>query len=332
MNLYNRKSLITAAPEGKPAKSHNSSITQWLYFIVVILLVGYLVYLLIKPYFLLDTTGLVDIEAREVLAERDGVLQQLYVSNAQDFKKGEILAIFAPEKRCSTEPDSLLEKLSFDIQVLNNEVEALQQEKARLSAMSSAVPGIQRALEINASLFKQQQKELQDQQIALSKLNIDIEREQEKLVILTRRYNNLMTAKQAQPAAEACVEKPVFAAEDGQVTDIRVLSQAFVAKGQPIIKYTPFNAQVRVVFLADKALYRSFAQHTQFVVTFPDGTESLGRVERIESVASKVGGNLNDLLAQDTVSLRMILVPVDPEHTALWRTFERIPVSVRGLR
>lgn len=332
MNLYNRKSLIAAAPEGKPAKSYKSSITQWLYFIIVILLVGYLLYLLVKPYFILEATGLVDIEVREVLAERDGVIQQVHVEMAQTFGKGDLLATFSPEKRCIAEPDSTIEKLSFDMQVLGNEIEALQREKADLSALYSEPVGMQRALEVNASLFKPQQKQQQDLQNEINKLNNDIKKEQQRLSLMTSRYNSLLAAKRLHPTAEACTEKPVFASEEGQITDIPVLSDGFAAKGLPILRYIPSNAQVSVVFLADSTMYRAFTEQPELMVVFPDGIESLGRVTRIESVASNVSGNFNDLLAQQNVSLRMVLVPADPADNGLWRKYQRLPVSVRGLK
>lgn len=332
MNLYNRKSLINAAPEGKPAKSYKSIITQWLYFIVVILLVGYLLFLLVKPYFILETPGLVDIEVREVLAERDGVIQQVHVEIGQTFDKGDLLATFSPAKQCLAEPDSTLEKLSFDMQVLGNEIEALQREKADLSALYSEAVGMQRALEVNASLFKPQQKQQQDLQNEINKLDNDIKKEQQRLSLMSGRYNSLLAAKRLQPLAEACKEKLVFASEEGQIRDISVLSEGFAAKGLPILRYIPSTAQISVVFLADSTMYRAFTKQPELMVVFPDGIESLGRVARIESVASKVSGNLNDLLAQENVSLRMVLVPADPAHAPLWRTYERLPVSVRGLK
>ena len=66
MNLYNRKSLITAAPEGKPVTSYKPNVTKWVYFMLVILLAAYLIYLLIKPYYLVEAQGLVDVEVRDV--------------------------------------------------------------------------------------------------------------------------------------------------------------------------------------------------------------------------------------------------------------------------
>ena len=330
MNLYNRKSLINAAPEGKPVTSYKPNVTKWVYFMLVILLAAYLIYLLIKPYYIVESQGLVDVEARDVLAERDGLMLQVAVKNGQVFKKGDLLASFAAEKRCAAEPDVVLEKLTFDMQVLNNDIKALQREKAVLAAMPSTPDSMLRALEVNASLFRQQQQQQQQQQHELDKLNIEIKKEQERLAIMSRRHSSLVDAKQAQPVAEACLEKHIYAGEDGQVKEVRVLSQDFAVKGRPILKYSPADAQVRVVFLADANLYRSFAQQSQLIVSFPDGLESLGRVEQIESVASQISGNLNDLLSKDKVQLRMTIVPVDPADRSQWRMYERLPVSVRG--
>lgn len=330
MNLYNRKSLITAAPEGTPVTSYKPSITKWIYFSLVILLVAYLIYLLIKPYYLIEAQGLVDVEVRDVLAERDSLMVQLAVKPGQTFKKGELLASFAAEKRCTAEPDPVLEKLSFDMQLVNNDIQALQREKAALAAMPATTDSMQRALEVNASLFRQQQQQQQKQQQELDKLNLEINKEQQRLAIMTGRHSRLAEAKRQQPVDEACLEKHIYAGEDGQVKEVKVLAQDFAVKGRPILKYSPAEAQVRVVFLADANLYRSFAQQSQLVVSFPDGSESFGRVEQIESVASQISGNLNDLLAKDKVQLRMTLVPVNPADRSLWRMYERLPVAVRG--
>lgn len=331
MNLYNRKSLITAAPEGKPVPSYKPNVTKWVYFMLVILLAAYLIYLLIKPYYLVEAQGLVDVEVRDVLAERDGMMLQVAVKDGQAFKKGDLLASFAAEKRCTAEPDPVLEKLSFDMQLVNNDIQALQREKAALAAITATTTdSMLRALEVNASLFRQQQQQQQKQQQELDKLNLDIKKEQARLAIMSGRHSSLVEAQRARPVAEACLEKHIYAAEDGQVREIKVLSQDFTVKGRSILKYSPADAQVRVVFLADANLYRSFAQQSQLTVSFPDGSKSLGRVEQIESVASQISGNLNDLLSKDKVQLRMTLVPVNPADRTLWRMYERLPVSVRG--
>ncbi|MBZ9613244.1 hypothetical protein [Rheinheimera maricola] len=332
MKLYNRKSLISAAPEGQPSPSSKSSITQWIYFILVALMVGYLVYLLLKPYYMIEAQGLVDVEVKEIVAERSGVLQDVFVGLNQPFKKGELLARIAAEKQCLPEDNAQADKLGYDMDVLATDIKALQQELNYVAAIQQPSTGMLRALEVNASLFQAQQKEQQSVQQAQQKLKLDIQRAKDKLAIMAARRQSLQLAFDDKPVAADCTAKDVWAFEDGTVTDMRVTSQTYAEKGRPILKYLSADAKARVVFLADANLYRSFAKQPQLVVTFPDGAESLARIAQIESIASQVSGNLNDLLGLDKVSLRMVLVPMDPADNALWRTFERLPVSVRGVR
>lgn len=332
MKLYNRKSIISAAPEGQPSPSRRSNITQWIYFILVTALVGYLLYLLLKPYYMIEANGLVDVEVKEVIAQRSGQLQEVYVDVNQPFSKGDLLARLAAEKHCLPEQDTQLEKLSYDMDVLHSDIKALQQELHYFSTLQTAPTSMQRALEVNASLFKEQQKEQQGVQQKIQKLTIELQQARAKLALMAARRDSLQLALQSKPVAAECLAQDVFAFEDGLATSIRLMPQTYAEKGQAIIKYLPTNAKVRVVFLANANLYRSFSQQLHWVVTFPDGTESLGRIEHIQSLASQVSGNLNDLLGPDKVSLRIILMPVDPAHSALWRTYERLPVSVRGVR
>ncbi|WNO59647.1 hypothetical protein [Rheinheimera sp. MMS21-TC3] len=332
MKLYNRKTLISSAPEGRPPSSTKSSFTQWFYFLFVVFLVGYLLYLLIKPYFMIEANGLVDVEVKDIVAERSGVLSEIYVVANQPFKKGDLIAKIVPEKHCPIEDDTPLEKLGYDMEVLRNDIKALKQEHDFFTAQQVSPTNIQRALEVNASLFKTQQKEQQSVQQTLEKLNIDIQRAKAKLAIMATRRENLLLTKQSQSVSPDCVVKEVFAFEDGRVNEVRVLSQGYAEKGHPIIKFQPNDAKVSVVFLADAKLYNSFAKQPQLIVTFPNGAESFARIERIGSIASRESGNLNDLLVQNEVSLRMTLRPVNATDNELWRSHERLPVVVRGGR
>lgn len=332
MNLYNRKSFISAAPEGRPPSSRNSSVTQWIYFLIVIVLFGYLLYLLFKPYYMIEANGLVDVEVKEVIAERSGVLDEIYVAINQPFSKGDLLARIAPEKHCLAEDDTQLEKLAYDMDVLNTDIRTLQQEQGYFSALLKPATGMLRALEVNASLFKEQQKEQQSVQHTVNKLGLDIQRAKAKLAIMISRRDSLQLAQQSRPLVPDCLMKDVLAFEDGLVTDIRVLAQAYAEKGRPILNYSPTDATVRVIFLASADLYESFSKQPQLVVIFPDGIESLARIDRIESTATQNNGNLNDLLGRDKVSLKIVLVPADTADNGLWRAYERLPVSIRGVR
>lgn len=332
MNLYNRKSFISAAPEGRPPSSHNSSVTQWIYFLIVIVLFGYLLYLLFKPYYMIEANGLVDVEVREVIAGRSGVLEEIYVAANQPFSKGDLLARIAPEKYCLAEDDTQLEKLAYDMDVLNTEIRTLQQEQGYFSALLKPANGMLRALEVNTSLFKEQQKEQQSVQHTVNKLGLDIQRAKAKLAIMISRRDSLLLARQSRPLAPDCLMKDVLAFEDGLVTDIRVPAQAYAEKGRPILKYSPTDATVSVIFLASADLYESFSKQPQLVVIFPDGVESQASIDRIESTATQNNSNLNDLLGRDKVSLKIVLVPADTADNGLWRVYERLPVSVRGVR
>lgn len=332
MNLYNRKTLISVAPEGQAAPSKKASITQWIYFAIVILAVAYVIYLLLKPYFVVEANGLVDVDIKTLAAERSGRVQHWFVSADQPFKQGDLLARLAPEKHCPAADNSQLDKLGYDIDLLRNDIRALQQQKRQLAAQQAPQNAMLRALEVNASLFTEQQKAEASLQKSLQQLDADIQRQQGKLGIMLAREQQVQRAQQQQPQSPDCLAKDVIAHEDGQVAEIRVLSNGYAEKGQSLLKYTPTNAQARVLFLADAKLYDAFAEQPKWLVTFPNGIQSLASVARIESVASGGENNLDALLALQSVSLKMILVPADPAHNALWQQFDRLPVSVRGVR
>lgn len=332
MNLYNRKSIISVAPDGKPQPSGKSGITQLLYFCIVIFLVGYLLYLLFKPYFMVEANGLVYVEQRDIVAVRSGILEAIYVEVNQDVSEGTLLARLAPEKQCLPSDDTQLEKLAFDMNVLQNDILALRKERNHFASLNASSAGMQRALEINASLFKAQLKEQQDAQKRVQQIDIDIQRANGKMAIMSARRDQMLLELKAEPIAEDCVAKNIIAFEDGRIADIRAMSQTYADKGGVILKYVPSDAKAKVVLLADAKLYSSFLEQPQWVIVLPNGEESTARVDTIESVASRVSGDLNTLLSQEKISLRMVLVPDDPAHNALWRQFDRLPVSVRGVR
>lgn len=332
MKLHNRKSFISSAPEGEPQASNKTRLSQWIYILLLAGMFGYIIYIVVKPYFVISTNGIVDVENKFIFAERAGLVKEIHATSEQVFEQGSLLAVLSPERSCVETADPRLEKLVYDIDIVKTQQLSLVKEHEYLKATLPVSSAIQRALEVNASLFLEQEKVRLKQENQLNLLKYKIEQKQAQIQAMNTRQSTLKKENSEQLPEAVCLNKAVYAPSGGQVSIVNAKPATYVKKGDPIITYRDMEPLVKVVMLADIELYQDFIKQPTLTIIFPDQTESLAKIERVESVASNTSLSINEVLSEEKLSLRVILAPIDQSSLVQWRKYERMSVSVRGAR
>ncbi|WP_189377861.1 hypothetical protein [Thalassotalea profundi] len=332
MKLHNRKGFINSAPEGEAKTTNKPRFTQWIYFIFLAFMIGYIIYLIAKPYFIITTNGIVDVENKYVYADRAGLVKTINTTPEQIIQQGSLLVTLSPEKQCLNTPDTRLEKLAYDIEVAKAKRLALTKEKEYLHSTITPSETLQRALEINSSLFVQENAQKLNKEKQEKLLEYEIETNSTQISAMNARLAKLTKENnETKPNAE-CLDKSIYAPSNGQVSKIHVDNATYVKRGDILMSYRELEPVVKVVMLADNELYQDLIKQPALTVTFPDQTESLAKIQHVESTASNTSLSVNEILSNETVSLRVILVPADNHSQALWKKYERMSVSIRGVR
>lgn len=332
MKLHNRKGFINSAPEGQAKATNKPRFTQWLYFILLAFMIGYIIYLIAKPYFVIAANGIVNIENKYVYADRSGLVNNITVSPDEIFKQGARLVTLSPEIECIQSPDSRIEKLNYDIDVAKVKGLTLIKEKEYLKSTMSTPVTIQRALEINSSLFIEQDRQKLNQEKQAKILEYEIEQNVAQIEAMNNRLMNLKKERDEALPNPECLDKAIYAPNDGQVLSVNVDNATYVKKGDILVTYREMEPLVNVIMLADIELYQDLIKQPALTVIFPDQSESLAKIQRVESAANNTSLPINDILSNEKISLHVILTPVDSNSLALWRKYERMSVSVRGIR
>ena len=251
MKLHNRQGFINSAPEGQAKNTNKPRFTQWLYFILLAFMIGYIIYLIAKPYFVIATNGIVTVESKYVYADRAGLVKKVTATSEQLFKQGTPLITLSPEKQCIEAPDSRLEKLHYDIEVAKAKGVMLIKEKEYLKSILSNPVTIQRALEINSSLFIEQDTQKLNQEKQAKILEYEIEQNVAQIEAMNNRLMNLKKERDDALPNPECLDKAIYAPNDGQVLSVNVDNATYVKKGDTMITYREMEPLVNVVMLAD---------------------------------------------------------------------------------
>lgn len=329
MKLYNRKSFISNASEGKAVESNKKYITQWLYVLILFFMIGYLVYLIIKPYFYISSRGIVTIEQKEMVVPRSGTIEQMRIQAGQEIHKDSLVAIMGPQKSCLAEEDTRIEKLIYDIKVNKLRIAALIKEKNNLSNELTNQLGIIRALELNASLFKSEQKEQQNAQLDLFKLENEINKLKKQTALMNQRAAQIQALNKDRPLKNDCQSLPLYADAEGIVTEVNSFEQGYLTAGSSLIKYRPIGAKTKVIVLIEDALYQDIITKPKLTVGFPDGSVSFAKVTSVSAASDQP---ITELLRQKTNMLKVVLEPEVPADLELWNKFENMAVSIGGMK
>ncbi|WP_448556101.1 hypothetical protein [Thalassotalea montiporae] len=329
MKLYNRKSYISSAPEGQSKESTPSKVTQWVYFVILAFMACYLLYLLIKPYFIISANGIVNIERSSLMSSYTGRISKLHIKETDEITSGQLIATLAPEKACLAENNKDLTKLQDDILVLTTKREALIKERTYIKSIISPSTAFYRALEINAELFREpnQNNILREKQ--WHSLGYEIEQLGQELNIMKQRLADLKQLDSQKPQDTNCMEKFIYAHEAALIAEIAFKESDYIKKGDILLNYKHTYPSVFITLFTSIELYQDIYNQPKLTVTFPDKSESIAKVKHIDSTLSL---SPSEPTSSEDIKLKVILIPENNQDISLWVKHERMPVTVRGVR
>ncbi len=323
MKLRNRKSYITSLPEGAPPQNIRPRITQIIYYAILLLVVGYILYVIGSRFFYFKAAGFVEVEKTIISASHGGRVIKLPVSEEQKIKAKELLAVIAAVKNCAPVGNGQIVKLQYELDFNRTKLSLLKRAikdiKARLSDFN-----LRRALETGQSRESAGQKlklELLKKQNTADLLESQIILQQQQL-IKTKKY------RPAAMVSSECFNENLVSPFDGTVRSVKRNLNEFAARGVPLIILTANNAKVRIeTYLKNKEL--AYLHKGGIVdVVFADGVKSEAKITAIYSSAYDVSEREWDRPAETQV--RVHLEPLTKQDAALWRKYDRMEVTVRG--
>ena len=321
MKLRNRKSYMTSLPEGKPPENFRPRITQTIYYAILILVVGYIIYLLSSRFFYFSEPGFVEVEKTIISSSRGGKILQLPVKEGQLVKHKNLLALISASKNCSSINSSKAHKLKYELALNRSRLTLLQREITSLKNYI-ANANLQRALETG-----------QAKDSTVSKLNYDLIKKLNDAALLDSQIilqQQLKPINLASNSSLECFNESIFTPFDGYVHSVKRTTNEFTARGAPLLILISNTADVRIeVYLKNDQLpYLNIGSLVD--IRFANGIATEAKIKNIYSSAyTAPEREWHNYKPADTQVL-VHLKPVSVQDAALWKKYDRMEVSVRG--
>jgi len=326
MRLRNRQAYISTLPEGEPDKNKASQITRWLYFSVLILMVAYLVYIGFTRFTQFQGRGQVELEKTIISPERGGQIISLVVKEGQGLQRGSLMASIKASRVCRPVDKSRTDKLSFDIDLKKVEIDLLK--KRMLSEQSARSDfSLRRALELDRSRIKQDEqaaRKIADMKLKVGALMSEV----------TLQEAALNKAQPPLPVAldSGCIEQQIRAPLSGVVYSVSHKVYEFAPRGEPLVTLIAYDAAVRIEAFVENKYRRYIAVDMLVDVVFPDGLKTKGSINKIlSSSAAFPRKEVKDYESLES-SIRLHIVPVNDVDEQIWRTQDRMEVTIRGFK
>jgi len=326
MRLRNRQAYISTLPEGEPDKNKASQITRWLYFSVLILMVAYLVYIGFTRFTQFQGRGQVELEKTIISPERGGQIISLVVKEGQGLQRGSLMASIKASRVCRPVDKSRTDKLSFDIDLKKVEIDLLK--KRMLSEQSARSDfSLRRALELDRSRIKQDEqaaRKIADMKLKVGALMSEV----------TLQEAALNKAQPPLPVAfdSGCIEQQIRAPLSGIVHSVSHKIYEFAPRGEPLVTLIAYDAAVRIEAFVENKYRRYIAVDMLVDVVFPDGLKTKGSINKIlSSSAAFPRKEVKDYESLES-SIRLHIVPVNDVDEQIWRTQDRMEVTIRGFK
>ena len=321
MKLRNRKSYMTSLPEGKPPENVRPRITQMIYYTILLLVVGYIIFIFASRYFYFSESGFVEVEKTIISASRGGKVLKIKVREGENLKHKMLLAVIAATKNCNTTVNAKANKLKYDIALNRSKLSLLKREindiKNRLSNFS-----LQRALETGQSTNS-----------ISSKLNYDLIKKQNEVALLD---SQIILQQQMSPSSLAehssleCYNESIIAPFNGHVHSIKRKPNEFTSRGAPLLILIANNAKVRIeAYLNNDQLPYLHAGDLVDII-FSDGSETEAKINKIYSSAYQAPEREWSHYKPLDAQVRVHLVPLNKQDAILWKQHDRMEVSIRG--
>lgn len=326
MKLRNRKGLVNHLPEGQAPVRRAPQLTRWLYFGLLFFVLGYLGYLVAQYLLYVEVRGQVEVDKTQVSPTRGGQLRDMVITEGVTVQAGQQLAAVDPDARCApTEPDPRLAKLDYDIRLLDGRLNLQRQQLQQLRAERRRYD-LRRALEMDGSRYR----DLAGLERELDKLRLDIRLGDEELHL--KRDTRAQLAAEPPPPRVECEPEILVAPFAARVITVHRRNHEYAGRGQPVLTLEALDAPVQIEAYADSRQYARWQAGDHVRVLFPDGSNSKGIIDAVQSAAYNTPARQWDDYVPVEARLRIHLRPADKGASRYWRTFDRMDVTVRMIR
>jgi len=337
VKISNNKSYINHGPEGVPERNVRSKWTQWLYFLFLLAIIGYIIYSVVRPYYVVEITGSIHVEQLTLSSPINATLTTVEFNSGDSIKSDDVLMTLTPTAVCNSEfertkqeQDKLEKqrKLKYEQQINRAKRGRLQ---ARLAALKDSQGSpIARALEVNAALFNEDdQKKIERER---AELEIEIDYLARLIGLGQQQINAIANEPIVIEETNDCDIQQVTSAKPGQISYIFKDRGEYISRGDDLLNITPSDAMVAIVLDLDSELINSFfksATTREYTVLLPDGSESLAKV------ANSRSGRFTDLSMavqsqRSSQNSRVLLEPVNPNDSNRWIQYAGTAVTIIG--
>ncbi len=325
MKLRRRGDPVSVGVDVLPPSSPGSRITQGLYIVVLLVVLGYVALLTWRFLTSLELRGVVLVDTLQVSASREGSVT-LFVEAGDEVSEGDTLVRVDPQLGCqpTISEDSRLEQVRHQLRVSREreKLAALKIDQLQRSAPSS---NVRRALELDGtrgtSLLDWQaqlQRATSEKQLAEATSN-SLEQRQAEILAQAALGNTL---------APECRSLSVAAPIAGKVVSVFRRSGEFIARGEPIVLLEPKGGSPFIEIYPDSDELGSLAIGESVEILLPDGQRDKGTIVSIGAAATNQPNLQTDAYIPLANALRARVEP-DAEGEPRWSDFLRMDVEVR---
>lgn len=323
--LRNRQSLVTSHEEGTPPPASRMRVTQAIYYVVILSLIGFVIYYAQDRLRFWAATGVVASAVTPVAPSIDGRVSYIYVAEGQSILPEDALILVEPGETCAPLDRSRLVGLELDARLAEVKHEAagerVRERRMRLQGLDRRV-----GLELGPDILRERER-------LLSEIE-DLEAEQRLLaseIVLREQFVRGVAGSLVNTDTK-CAPELVRAPTEGVVHEILREEFSVVGRGDAVMTFKARQPEVRIVASVDSELVRHLFVGKEVTLEFPDGQRSPGRVAN-----AQVGRDVVDAL--DLGSYRIMdtdfvveIVPSEPGAGAAWLDYDRLYVDIRGRR
>lgn len=224
MRIRNRKSYLSAMPEGAAPPNRNKTMTSRIYFAVLFAIAFYLLYVLANKIIFIESRGQVEVGRYLIHATVAGTIDPMTVKQGEAVKTGQPLITVRQPPTTRTRQNGEQFKASRDLELKKNEIISLEESSAKLADAGQAaaiLPASILKLDNDARMKKIELSRLQEE---LKQLNTVIQGRQADQANRARLLE-LATVDPAISAREALEQQRLIAAIKGINGEIAAISR-----------------------------------------------------------------------------------------------------------
>lgn len=328
MRLRTKKSHLQNLPEGIAPHRILPVLLKFVYYMVLLGILGGLIYVVAMRYIYFTGRGQVEIEKIKISSMQGGKISSIDRQVGDRFSAGDILAvIFTGIDRSKTKTDIQALNLAYDIKLKQSEFDFYSKRLNEL-AEGQDVEILYRALEIGDASSRRLFREI----------NRENKRIQEKMELLSheiaiKRKKMAAIEKELEVNREAsCAFEIIKSSFPGIVYHVIHQQGEYVKKGEPLFVVIPEDATVLIKAFFDRKNMQYLAEGQKMMIEFPDRTPGMGEIVDYLSSAGDFPEPIRKNYLPAETQLKVTLKPLTADDKNLWKLYDRMDVKVKGER